>query len=338
MTTETAIILINIGTPDAPNISSVRKYLTAFLNDKQVIDLPWLARKILVNCIIVPFRTPKSTKLYQKLWTKNGSPLLLYGNSLQEKLQQKVKENADVFFAMRYGNPSIKSALQNIKQAGYKKVIIVPLFPQYATSTTQTIIDEVQKQAKKIGVNSAIKFIPQFYNNEGFLNAFVKRIQDADYKNFEHIIFSFHGLPERHIQKIHAEKYRNGCSCENENAEFGEFCYKATCYETARLLAQKLDLQKQDFSVSFQSRLTKKWLNPFTDELILQKAKSGTKKILIVAPSFVADCLETTIEIGIEYKELFLENCGEELKLTESLNSSNSWVNALYKIVSQTSN
>jgi len=332
MSSKKAIILINVGTPDAPKVSAVRKYLTQFLNDKRVIDLPWLGRKLLVNAIIVPFRSPKSTKLYEQLWTENGSPLLYYGNSLRDKLQQKVDENTEVFLAMRYGNPSIKSVLQKVKDGGFNKVVVVPLFPQYASSSTQTAIEEVERQAKKIALQVEVEFVQQFYNNEKFIAAFADNIKQAEFEKYDHIIFSYHGLPYSHINKIHPETSCENCLCEKKMTDFGTHCYKATCYETTRLLVNSLHIAPDKYSVGFQSRLSKNWLHPFTDELIQEKAKLGVKKILVVAPAFVADCLETTIEIGVEYKELFIESGGEKLKLVESLNDKDAWVNTLREL------
>jgi protoporphyrin/coproporphyrin ferrochelatase len=331
---KTALLLINVGTPDQPEVKAVRRYLSEFLNDPRVMDIPWLLRKILVNLIIVPFRAPKSTKLYQRLWTKYGSPLLHYANSVKEKLQAKVKDSADVFVAMRYGNPGIDSVIEQIRDAGYEKLILLPLFPQYASSTTETAIQAVYESLKKLRYDSNVIVIKQFHNHPAFLSAFADRVNSFNPRNFDHIIFSYHGLPVRHINKVHPNIAENQCKCTFTMTDHGKFCYKATCYETTRLLAGLLNLSAEKYSTSFQSRLTKNWLTPFTDQTIRELAGREIKRILVVAPAFVADCLETTIEIGEEYRELFKHCGGEELVLVESLNDSDMWISAIREIAS----
>lgn len=327
-----AIILTNVGTPESPSLKDVRKYLSEFLNDKYVINLPFILRRLLVNGIIVPFRSRKSSKLYQKLWTEKGSPLLYYSKKLQEKLQNKLPEYK-VFLGMRYGNPSLKAVLENVKNNHYQKVLVLPLYPQYASSTTKSVIDIVQKESKTWKHIPELKIIEQFYNHPKFVNAFVEQIKTFEYKRYDHIIFSYHGLPLSHITNIHPNIKHETCSCENELPEHGKYCYKATCYETTRLLIKELQIPEEKYSVGFQSRLTKRWLSPFTDELILKLLNQGKKRILVVAPSFVADCLETNIEIEKEYKDLFLASGGKELTLVKSLNDSDLWVNALYEML-----
>lgn len=334
MKATTAILLINVGTPDAPDVNHVRKYLFQFLNDRKVIDLPWLFQKLLVNLVIVPFRAPKSTKLYKKLWTNSGSPLLYYGEAVKKKLQEKFDDNTTVYLAMRYGNPDLLQVLKKIQDKKYDKLVVLPLFPQYATSTTGTAVARVLGELKKWDVVPELKIINQFYKNEAFLSAFVANISRYNIDEYDHVLFTYHGLPYSHIHKIHPEKECENCGCEKEMTQYGTFCYKAACYETTRLLAQKLQLSHDKYTVGFQSRLSKNWLHPFTDELILRKTKEGVKKILVVAPSFVADCLETTIELAVEYKELFLEYGGEDFQLVESLNDSDEWITALTKIIS----
>lgn len=333
MAQKTAVLLINVGTPDSPSVKDVRKYLSQFLNDPRVIDIPWLLQKILVNGIIVPFRAPKSAKLYQMLWTENGSPLMYYGNSLKTKLQSTLGSDYTVFFAMRYCNPPLKGTLEVIQQGNYSKIIVVPLFPQYASSTTGTAHAAVMDIVKNWNVIPEIQFVNQFYKNPKFIEAFAKRIGSYQPEKFDHIIFSYHGLPIRHINKTHPNVVYSKCQCEEQFPAHGEFCYKATCYETTRLIAAKLGLKKDQYSQGFQSRLSDNWLKPFTDGLIEQKAKEGAKKILIASPAFVADCLETTVELGIEYKKVFINAGGTELEYVESLNDTPAWVEALKEII-----
>ncbi|VBB44282.1 Ferrochelatase [uncultured Paludibacter sp.] len=330
---KTAILLINVGTPDKPDVKHVRKYLSQFLNDKYVIDLPWLLRKLLVNIIIVPFRAPKSSKMYQELWTKNGSPLLNHLNGLTHKLQKKLSDNYLVMGAMHYGNPTVKSALEKIKTENIENIIVVPLYPQYATSTTESAKKYVLKIIKSCGIKAEVGFIEQFYNEPSFVEAFTEQIKSYQPESYDHIVFSYHGLPVNQVQNIHPENKYSACNCENEFPEHGKRCYKATCYETSRLLAQKLSLPKEKYTVAFQSRLSNNWLEPFTDKILLELLKQGKKKVLVAAPSFVADCLETSYEIVVEYKKLFLNNGGKELVLVESLNDNETWVNSLIQII-----
>lgn len=333
MTKKTAVILANVGTPDAPTVPAVRKYLFEFLNDRRVIDLPWLLQKILVNLIIVPFRAPKSTKLYQKLWTEKGSPLLAISNETRDKLQEKLGEDFTVFVGMRYQNPSLKAALKIIQEKRFDEIVVLPMFPQYASSTTGTIVQLVNSETAKWNVIPEISIISQFYNNPGFIKAFAAQIIKYNPAAFDHIIFSYHGLPFSQTDRVHPEIKTAVCQCETGLPAHGKFCYKATCYETTRLLARELGLPKSAYSVAFQSRLTKNWLKPFSDEEVIRLAKEGKKRILIAAPAFIADCLETIVEIGIEYQEIFAEHGGEKVQLVESLNANNDWIETIYQMI-----
>jgi ferrochelatase len=330
---KTAVLFINVGTPDGPKVKAVRRYLRQFLNDRRVIDLPWILQKMLVNLIIVPFRAPKSTKLYKRLWTPEGSPLLANMLELQNKLQDKKAKDIDFFIAMRYQNPSIIKALQEIKDKQYDKIIILPLFPQYASSTSGTAIQAVWKHIRKWNVIPTVETISQFYNHPAFINAFAQKIKSYQTENYDHVVFSYHGLPNRQLEKTHQGITASSCNCAEEMPEHGTFCYKATCYETTRQLAGCLGLTKNSYSTSFQSRLSKNWMTPFTDETLEQLAKNGKKRVLVAAPAFVADCLETTVEIGYEYQKMFIEKGGEKLTMVVSLNADDEWTDALLKII-----
>ncbi len=332
-TSKTAVLLINVGTPNSPKTSHVRQYLTSFLNDPRVIDIPWLLRKILVNLIIIPFRASRSSKLYKMLWTAQGSPLLVHGKQVQHDLQNQLGSNYTVFLAMRYGEPSLKTALQQIKANNFSQLTVLPLFPQYASSSTGTALEAVMSEVKTWQVIPKMNIINQFYNHPLFIDAFAKRIQAYQPAQYNHIIFSYHGLPIRHISKIHPQHNCNSCTCAQAMPPHGTYCYKATCYETTRLLAHKLNLQPGTYSQSFQSRLSSNWIQPFTDHRLKELAHSGTKRVLIVAPAFVADCLETTVELGHDFKNLFLQAGGQELQYVESLNSMPEWITALHHIV-----
>lgn len=328
-----ALILVNVGTPDKPEVKYVRKYLSQFLNDRRVIDLPWLLQKMLVNLIIVPFRAPKSTILYQKLWTEKGSPLLIYLNSVTAKLQKRLHNEYDVYGAMSYGNPPLKEVLNTVKNKGYEEIVVFPLYPQYASSTAGSVSELVLKEIRNWYVIPAFRFVNQFYSHPAFVDAFVSRIRKYQPEKFDYVIFSYHGLPIRQINKVHPGKEYNQCTCEKQLPEHGTYCYKATCYETTRLLADKLQLATNSYTTSFQSRLSNNWLTPFTDKTLIDLASKGKKKLLVVTPSFVADCLETIIEIGDEYSKLFKEHGGENLVLVESLNDSDDWIEAIAEIL-----
>jgi ferrochelatase len=328
-----ALILINVGTPVQANKKGVRKFLKPFLNDARVIDLPWLARKILVNFIIIPFRINKSTGLYKRLWTDEGSPILLHLEELARKIRLKLNDDTVVFTAMRYGEPSLKKVLAKTASENYSEITIFPLFPQYASSTTGTIFERIFSILKKQEVIPPLRLIDQYYDHPIFIDTYVKHIQDYRPEDYDHIVFSYHGLPLRQINKIHPDIKESVCSCEKELPAHGHHCYKAVCYENSRLLAEKLQLPNDAYSVGFQSRLSKNWLSPFTDKLLADLLRKGKKKILIAAPSFAADCLETTVEIDYEYKAEFEERGGEKLTLVKALNSSDEWAEAIKKIV-----
>lgn len=333
MKSKTAVLLLNVGTPGNPEISGVRKFLFEFLNDKRVIDIPWLIQKILVNLIIVPFRAPGSAKLYQRLWTAKGSPLLFHGISLQEKLQKKLGNGYIVAFATNYQQPNIKEAVAKFCKMNVSRIIALPLFPQYASSTTGSVFEKLLKLLSPKYNIPAITTITQYYDNPLYLEAMVERVCQHDYVNYDHILMSFHGLPVSQVNKSHQGETCENYNCTKKVTVQNLYCYHASCYATSRMLAGKLNLDERSYSVCFQSRISKKWLSPFTDDVILRLAKEGKKSLLVVCPSFTADCLETTIEIGQEYRDLFLQNGGAKLTLVESLNDSELWVDAIRDMI-----
>jgi protoporphyrin/coproporphyrin ferrochelatase len=328
-----AVLLINTGTPDSPEKPDVRRYLSEFLNDPYVIDLPWLSRKLLVNLIIVPFRTAKSSRLYRRLWTSEGSPLKINLERLVLKVREAAGSDYMVSGAMRYGNPSLKGELDKLQNAGITELTILPLFPQYASSTTGSVKKLADDHIRGWEVKPRINFISHFHSDPAFISAFADVIQRYDPGRFDHILFSYHSLPWRHIDRIHPAVDHRTCNCETEMPVHGTFCYRAACFETTRLLTDFLEIGKERYSTSFQSRFSRKWIGPYTDSVITDLARSGKKRVLVVAPSFVADCLETIIEIGEGYAELFREHGGQELVLAESLNYSEHWVKSVIKIV-----
>ncbi|MBL6657774.1 MAG: ferrochelatase [Flavobacteriales bacterium] len=333
MTKKKAVLLVNLGTPDSPKTSDVRSYLFQFLNDKRVIDIPWLLRKILVNGIIVPFRAPKSAKVYKELWTERGSPIVYHTDDLTNKLKEELGEEYHVEYAMRYKNPSLRKTLESWENKNFEQIIILPLFPHYASATNGSVIEEAMDVIRKWWVIPELSFVTQFYDHEFYLKGFEEQGNKHNFKEYDHILFSFHGLPERHVDKVYDEGLCQDNDCEQGVTEANQFCYKATCYETAIQLAKRFKLKKEDYSVGFQSRLGRGWIEPFSDKIIEDLGKNGAKKILVFSPAFVADCLETTIEIGDEYQELFEEFGGEKVQLVESLNSSDSFVQGLKEMI-----
>jgi ferrochelatase len=330
------ILLIQLGTPDSPKVSDVRSYLSEFLNDRRVIDLPWLGRKLLVNGIIVPFRAPKSAKIYKELWEygKGESPLLTYSRSIEKQLNAKLnQDNIFVHLGMRYKNPHIVDTLIEMKKQNYEEIIIFPLFPQYASASNGSAIEESLRLIRKWWVIPNIKVISQFWDNEGYINQFVENAKKFDLSSYDHICFSYHGLPIRQVDKVYDNALCEDHSCEHEITEDNKFCYKATCYGTTRLIADKLGLKEEDYTVCFQSRLDKNWLEPFSDKVVEERGKKGDKNLLFFSPAFVADCLETIIEIGEEYQEIFEEFGGQKVDLVESCNDKSTWVDTLEQMI-----
>lgn len=330
---KSTVLLINLGTPDSPSTRDVRSYLKQFLNDPRVVDLPWLARKILVNLIIVPFRAPKSAKIYQKLWTEQGSPIMIHGKRVKALLQEKLGSDFTVELAMRYKQPSIPETLEKIRRSNPDRIIVIPLFPQYASASTGSALEEVMDGVKRWWVIPDIEFISQYWDHPAFLNALVERGRQYDWREYDHVLFSYHGLPERQVDKVYNDGLCKDRDCEHEVNDENRFCYKATCFGTTRLLAGALGIPEDRYTVCFQSRLDKRWLEPFADKVVIEQAAKGAKKLLVFSPSFVADCLETTIEIEDEYQELFVEHGGEKVQLVESLNDHPAWIEALEQLV-----
>lgn len=327
---KTGALLINLGSPDNPRVPAVYRYLTEFLNDKRVINLPWLARKILVNLIIIPTRVFNSSRIYKKLWTSNGSPLIHYGQALVEAIRPRLEENnIHPYLAMRYGQPSIKSVVSAMEKQGFEKIIVLPLFPQYASASSGSAIQRALEEINKWWVIPDLEVVADFYAMEGYIDTIVERAQSKDLKQYDHILFSYHGLPVSHVDQVYPDGVCADRDCEHGVHGDNRFCYKAQCYETTRLIADKLNLGPEQYSVTFQSRLDKNWLEPFSDKVIVEKAKGGAKRLLVFSPAFVTDCLETTIEIGDEYLELFRDHGGDQLDLVESLNLHPMWVQSL---------
>ena len=328
-----ALLLINLGTPNSTSYFDVFRYLREFLMDGRVIDVPYFLRFILVTLIICPIRSFSSGKIYKKLWNLSDgvSPLLKNTEELTNKLNQK-QNKYTVFYAMRYQKPSIQEALDKIKLSNPSELVILPLFPHYASATSGSVFEEVTKRLSKEWVIPSFKFISQYYDHPSFIDAWVDAAKDFNFAEYDKVIFSYHGLPNSQVDKVYQDNQCHGKNCEHEINKENHYCYKATVYETSKLIAEKLSLHRDKYEVTFQSRLTNNWLEPFSDNVLKAMPAQGIKKVLVFSPAFTADCLETVIEIGDEYQELFIEAGGDRLDYVPSLNFSDAWVQAIIDI------
>lgn len=327
------IVLMNLGSPDSTEVKDVKKYLNQFLMDERVIDKSYLARLLLVRGIIVPFRAPKSAEAYKTIWTKEGSPLVVLTKQLQSALQEKINEPVEI--AMRYGNPSPKEAFDNLlkRSPDLEEVLAFPLYPHYAMSSYETAVEYAKEMHKKNGYTFKLKFVKPFYNDADYINALADRMRPYLDQEYDHILFSYHGVPGRHIMKTdktgcHCLKVEN--CCEVASPAHAE-CYRHQCFTTTKLVMEKLGVTKDKYSISFQSRLGKGWLEPFTDIRLEEMPKEGIKKLLILCPAFVSDCLETLEEIEERGKESFIGAGGETYQMIPCLNIIPSWVDTLKK-------
>ncbi|MBS9524273.1 ferrochelatase [Litoribacter alkaliphilus] len=335
------VLLVNLGTPDSTATGDVRKYLREFLMDPRVIDINPIGRWFLVNLIIAPFRAPKSAHEYRKVWTDRGSPLLYHTQDVKAKLEAKLhSEDYHVEFAMRYQSPSIEAGLNRLNKANVRKIIVVSLFPQYASATNGSVVDKVMEIARTWQVIPNITFVNNFVEHPKFVEAWESVSRPyTDKQEFDQYIFSYHGLPERQIKKASCDGYcQLSEKCCATYTKKNQFCYRAQCFLTTRLIANRLGLPEEKVKTCFQSRLgNDPWIQPYTEDVIKESAAAGNKKVLAFSPAFVADCLETTVEVGEEYKEIFMEAGGEHWELVPSLNSTDKWVECLEDLVFQNS-
>ncbi len=322
---------MNLGSPDSTSVRDVRTYLNEFLMDKRVIDMPLVTRALLVRGLIVPFRAPKSAEAYRSIWTKEGSPLIVLTKQLQAALQQQVDEPVEI--AMRYGQPSPKQAYDRLLAANpqLEEVILVPLYPHYAMSSYETAVEYAKKQHKQYGYPFALTVIKPFYNEPAYLNALAENMRPWLSKEYDHILFSYHGIPERHVRKTditggHCLSMSNCC---DTDSPAHDYCYRHQVFATTKLVTKQLGIPDNKWSLSFQSRLGKGWLQPFTDVRLEEMPKEGIKKLLIVSPAFVSDCLETLEELEERGKESFLNAGGESYEMIPCLNTHPLWVNAI---------
>lgn len=340
-TKNACLLLVNIGSPASSTKTDIQTFLTNFLNDKNVINtrLPHFLQKILINKIIIPLRINKSVNLYKTLFnlTDSVSPLLSNMIKLKDKLNKALIETHDVEIAMLYSPPYLKEVLKTMQLKKYKQIVLFPMYPQYAKSTTGSAVEQFNLILDTWNFKPQIKVINTFFDHDGWINAISKSIRDNNIDDYDHILFSYHSLPNSHINEIHKERHFKNCYCETEFKEKDRMCYKAACYQNSRLLAKKLKIEEKNYTTCFQSRFGKKWLTPFTENIIKKLAIENAEKILVFSPSFTSDCLETLVEIGIEYKELFIENGGKKLDLVPCPNDSDYWVDGMIKIISEES-
>ena len=325
------VLLVNLGSPDSPNPQDVKRYLDEFLMDPRVIDVPYWARTLIVRGIILNTRPKASAKAYQKIWWEEGSPLIVISERLKDKVQQQL--NIPVALGMRYGSMSLEKGIQELVEQEVDEVLLIPLYPQFAMATTETITVLAKEIQERSFPNVKITSLPAFYNKEDYIDVLSKSIiEHIEGKDVEHLLFSYHGVPERHIRKRDVTK--SHCkidgSCCNTPSKAHEFCYRHQCYEVTKQVAKKLKLKEGTFSTSFQSRLGfDPWLQPYTDRTIERLGKEGVKKMMVVTPAFVSDCLETLEEIAMEGKEIFHEVGGEEFATIPCLNDREDWAELL---------
>lgn len=316
------LLLINIGTPNSPDIPAVRRYLREFLFDKRVIDLPIILRYLLLYGFILPFRPRQSAHAYQAIWTDSGSPLLCYSQQLCDKLQERLGTNYQIVLGMRYGTPTIQQALEQLKTC--EQITILPLYPQYSSAATGSSIEKVLEILLSKTVFPSIHIIRDFYNHPAFIHAQTQLIKPY-LSDQDHVLFSYHGLPERQLSKAGCKTI---CTHDCPSTMTAQGCYRAQCFETSRLLS--VSLQLTTFSTAFQSRLGRTpWIKPYTDEVLQTLAKNGIKRLVIACPSFVTDCLETLEEIGLRAKQQWLKLGGEQLTLVPCLNDHELWIDAI---------
>jgi ferrochelatase len=331
------VLLVNLGSPKSTDPKDVKAYLGEFLMDERVIDLPYVLRAILVKGIILNTRPKKSAEAYSKIWWDEGSPLIV----LSERLQQKIDDftSVPIALAMRYGEPSIANGMKELHEKGVNEILLAPMYPQYAMATTETIIALAEEIRKEHYPKMRFTILPPFYNHPDYITVLSRSIAEKlDELDYEHLLFSYHGVPERHIRKSDITKSHckmDGQCCQTPSKAH-QFCYKHQCHEVTRLVGEKLNLKEGSYSTSFQSRLGfDPWLKPYTDRTVERMAIEGVKKMAIVTPAFVSDCLETLEEIAMEAEEIFEENGGKEFTVIPCLNDRQDWVKTLSRWIDE---
>ena len=324
------VLLVNLGSPDSTSVADVRRYLRQFLMDGRVLDAPYPIRWIIVNLFILPKRPKESAEAYSEVWLPEGSPLVVTSKKQTEAMRERL--DVPVELAMRYQNPSIESAVEKLSEQGVEELVVVPLFPHYAMSSYESAAERVKVVLAKQAHQISATYVPAFYDDPGYISALTDSAEKYLAGGYDYLLFSFHGLPERHLRKSdptgsHCLATENCCEGDHEAHEF---CYRAQCYKTVKEFVEKAGIPEEKYSVAFQSRLGRDpWLQPYTDKVVEGLPAKGVKKLLVMCPAFVTDCLETIEEIGMRAKEDFIEAGGEELTLIPCLNELPSWLDAL---------
>ena len=336
---KTGIIISNIGSPKTTKISDVRKYLAEFLMDASVLDIPFLKRLFVVYCFILPFRPKRSAEAYKSIWLKNGSPLVVYTQELVDKLKTKLKNPIEV--GMRYQDPSLLNAIDKLvaENSDLKEILLCPMFPQYAMSTTEGIINYAKAYIQKKHPSISMSNLNPFYSDPDYIDVLSESLKPYLKEDYDHILLSYHGLPVRHLIKTDPSGMTcakiNDC-CKNGSPEVHSKCYKAQTVKTSELLMKKAGVPDEKWSLSYQSRLGRDpWIEPATDTSLEKLAKQGIKKLLVICPAFITDCLETLEEIEIEGKEIFLEHGGDTFTYIPCLNSGDKWVDYLSRKINK---
>jgi protoporphyrin/coproporphyrin ferrochelatase len=335
---KSAILLVNLGSPESPSTKDLKPYLKEFLMDERVIDIPKWLRTLIVKGMIVPFRSPKSAAKYKTVWTEEGSPLIAHTRKQSELLQERTE--LPVYYSMRYGNPSTALILQKMHEENpaLEQIILLPLYPHYAMSSYETAVEQVKELHALAKYSSFLQIVKPFYNRPSYIRALSDSIKPYLSQAFDHVLFSYHGIPERHVKKTdctgsHCLQATNCC---NTSSAAHDFCYRHQIITTTNLVAEELDLNKSDYSFSFQSRLGRDaWLKPFTVNQLKEFPSKGIKNLLIVCPAFVSDCLETLEEIAVEGKEIFIKNGGESFKMIPALDENKLWIDCMEEMVIQ---
>jgi ferrochelatase len=328
------VLLVNLGSPDSPSVADVRRYLREFLMDGRVLDVNWVVRFCIVHFAILLFRPKHSAEAYHKIWTPAGSPLVVISRNVQAKLQQRV--SVPVELAMRYQNPSIPQAVRNLAQKGVGEVLLIPLFPHYAMSSFETAVERVKEVAASLAPQMRLTVQPPCFEDPDYITALVGSAQEFLRRDYDHLLFSFHGLPERHLRK--SDPTRRHCLATKDCCTTASLahatCYRAQCFKTVAAFVKQAGVPEGKYSVSFQSRLGRDpWLKPYTDFELPRLAQKGVRKLLVMCPAFVSDCLETLEEIGLRGRDTFLEAGGSESTLIPCLNEHPLWLEALERIV-----
>ncbi|WP_406820888.1 ferrochelatase [Pseudomonas sp. KnCO4] len=330
--TDHALLLVNLGSPASTSVADVRRYLDQFLMDPYVVDLPWPLRRLLVSLILIK-RPEQSAHAYGSIWWDEGSPLVVLTRRLQAAMAAHWP-HGPVEIAMRYGQPALPEALERLARQGVRKVTLAPLYPQFADSTVTTVVEQARRTIEEQQLPLQMRVLQPFYQHPAYIEALAASARPYLEQPYDHVLLSFHGLPERHLKKLFPKGTRHDLRavdcCHDASAEVRAVCYRGQCLATAKAFAQKMGIAEGKWSVSFQSRLGRdKWIEPYTETRLDELAKAGVKKLLVMCPAFVADCIETLEEIGMRGSEQFVEAGGQELVLVPCLNDHPEWARVL---------